>query len=285
MRIYSLLLFLFFLYTNTSTSVAQAYDDPTIRCVNQCVKACFPASLPTPSPPPPSPSRRRPPPDQPAPPQQPTPPTTQQSSMSPMTRNFPLGSCKMAGPSLPYELKFTKNVPGQVCFTIKVVDYYKEICESLNILAPCEDMITNFNKIVFWYKQTNECGFQYTIPKKHLNMFPWYITGSKGNQQQAARYRFFPPMATKARAVGDLSLFKYEWKQGNRTVSSIEMNINRSVPFKSPNDTTLDNYLMCIDYNATEFNLMNCITNSDNIIKYSFYDPYKSLCTVGVLAL
>ena len=202
-----------------------------------------------------------------------------------MTRNFPLGSCKMAGPSLPYELKFTRNVPGQVCFTIKVVDYYKEICESLNILAPCEDMITNFNKIVFWYKQTNECGFQYTISKKHLNMFPWYITGPKGNIQQAARYRFFPPMSTKARAVGDLSLFKYEWKQGNRTVSSIEMNINRSVTFKSPNDTTLDDYLLCIDYNANDFNLMNCITNSDNIIKYSFYDPYKTLCTVGVLAL
>lgn len=262
------------------------HDNSVNECIRQCISnhPNIPPSLPglPNEPPPPKPPKppRSPKPPSPNPPIPPSPPPPLPMPISigeSMTRGFPLGSCKMNGPSLPYELKYKYHNRTAICFDILLVEYYSEICESLNIFDQCDYLVTSLTKIVFWYNQINDCGFQNTLSKKHLNVFPWIING-----KPAARYRFTLPNG-RTRAVGDVNLFKWEWKQNNKTMSSIEVTIARSNPFKLSTDDNMNNYMFCIEFNNND--LLKCIKNSDGLIKYSFYDPGKSICTIGTILL
>jgi hypothetical protein len=192
-----------------------------------------------------------------------------------MTRTFPLGSCKMPSfPTLPYELKFESMNRTNICLRVLEVERYKDICAQLNIYDQCNNMIVDLKKLVFWYRHTNECGYQNTIRKEHLNVFPW-ITD---NGTRVGRYRFISPLGKRG-ASGDLALFKF--KPDNQSMGNIEITIAKSNPLRLSSDTTMHNYLLCLDYNNATINMFKCISNDEPRIRYSFYDPYKSLCTVG----
>ena len=141
-------------------------------------------------------------------------------------------------------------------------------------------MITNCNKIVLAYKHVSECGFDLTASRKSLEVFPWNI--KSGSQTvRAGKYNIFSKNADKPHATGDLSLFKWAYAK-NQT--NVEIDINRTNSFKRHNDTTMDNYKLCILYDPKILNLVYCI--SDNyVIKYSFYDPFKTICTSGTVSL
>lgn len=264
--------------------LAQAVD---YECLSQCVSTCNSFS------PPPltrSPRIRAIPPQlQPPPPlPQLSPPLPQiiersppQSTQNKMTKSFPLGSCKMPGlPSLPYELSINSHTSTSLCFDIKLSEDYKTQCESYNLQKPCEDMIVNCNKIVFSYKHVNNCGYDLTTIRKSLEVFPWNVR-SGSQTVRAGRYNIFSPNAEKPHAMGDLSLFKWEFAK-NQT--NVEIDINRTKSFKRQNDTSMNDYKLCIIYDPKVVNLIFCITDN-YLIKYSFYDPYKTICTTGTVSL
>jgi len=232
-------------------------------CLQECMKTCV-------SPPPPSPEVIS---------LQPPPQFLRQKSY--MTPSFPLGACSMPSPSLPYDLKFLTFVPGEACFSINLVKEYKKQCHIRNLLDACEDMIVNLNKIVFWYKQVDECGYQQTLSKKSLNVFPWNVRQGS-NLVRAGRFRIYPPNSTQAHVSGDLGLFKWEFTSSSKNVSGVEVDINKSAPFKRPSDSDMNGYTLCLVYDPSIMNVLYCITQN-YLTKYSFYDPYKKICTQGAL--
>lgn len=194
-----------------------------------------------------------------------------------MTNYFPLGSCKMDGPSLPYVLTVASMEQERICFNIELSPNYEQECADRKLSIPCDNMISNNNKIVFWYRQVPECGFNLTQSKKHLQVFPWDVKfGSK--TQRAAKYQMFAYNASKPHAIGDIALFKWEFKN----TSNIEVDVTRSRPFKRPSDINMHMYKLCFTFSYKVLNFIYCITNKFQI-KYSFYDPHKSICTVGNL--
>lgn len=236
-------------------SFAHAVD---YECLSQCVNSCNSPALT----PPPLPSMS---------PQQ----------QNKMTRSFPLGSCRMPSlPSLPYELTINSQTINSLCFDIKLSPNYREQCISNNLQKPCEEMIINCNKIVFSYKHVNDCGHDLTSTRKSLEVFPWNVKA--GSQTvRAGRYNIFSSNSDKPHAMGDLSLFKWEFA---RNQTNIEIDINRTKTFRRQNDTSMHNYKLCIVYDPKVINLIYCITEN-YLIRYSFYDPYKTICTSGTVSL
>lgn len=283
------LLFLLF------TAVHAQYDQNVMTCIQQCLPqsskppnifppkppTLFPPKPPSPFPPkPPSPFPPKPP--SPSPPipieeynEEPSIPVNQ--SLVRMTRNFPLGRCRMTGPSLPYELKFEVANETSICFRINEVERYDEVCSQYNIYSQCNDMIGDLKKLVIWYNQIDACGFQYTITKKTMNVFPWQTA----NGNRAARYRFISP--TGKRSGGDVNLFKYQ--PFSRFAANVEVTIARTNTFKHISDSSMNGYMLCLDYDKNNIDLLSCISNEEPRIKYSFYDPMKSLCTSGSILL
>jgi len=196
-----------------------------------------------------------------------------------MTDTFPLGSCKMGGPSLPYTLNYSSYTPGLFCMTINFSPNYTEACAQRKLTGACNMMVKNVNKIVFWYKQIDTCGFNFTKSKKSLNLFPWIVRDGNSNVV-AAKYRITAQNATSAHAAGDMALFKWVWQK----ISSVQVDINRSGTFKRGIDESLNGYRVCMVYDPTAIDALNCITYKNNI-RYSFYDPKKTICTVGTLSL
>lgn len=200
---------------------------------------------------------------------------------SKMTRSFPLGSCRMPGvPSLPYELSIRSQTSTSLCFDIKLTPDFQTLCKLHNLQKACDDMIINCNKIVLSYKHVKECGYDLTTSRKSLEVFPWNIqTGTY--TARAGKYNIFSKNAEKAHAVGDLALFKWEYAK-NQT--NVEIDINRTKSFKRQNDTSMDDYMLCVVYDPKIINLIYCI--ADNyLIRYSFYDPFKTICTTGTVSL
>lgn len=214
-------------------------------------------------------------------PQSPTLLSPPSPSQSKMTKFFPLGSCRMPGlPSLPYVLSINSQTSTSLCFDIQLSPDYEQQCIHQNLQKPCDDMIINCNKIVFSYKHVNECGYDLTTARKSLEVFPWNIR-SGSNTIRAGKYNIYSPNSDKPHVVGDLALFKWEYAK-NQT--NLEIDINRTKSFKRQNDTTMNNYKLCIIYDPRILNLIYCISDI-YIIKYSFYDPYKTICTAGTVSL
>ena len=195
-----------------------------------------------------------------------------------MTTSFPLGSCRMTGSSIPYVLQrsVAPSRPGQMCFSLQLSPNYVQDCANRNLTGPCTNMITNNSKIVFWYRHTSECGFNQTQPKKTLQMFPW----NTPSNQRACRYSMYSINATKPHITGEVALFKWVYKN----ISRIQVDVTTSRPFKRPMDRNMDKYKLCLTYSPKLINIPWCISDK-NITRYSFYDPHKSLCTAGTVAL
>lgn len=252
------------------TARAQQQNQDFLACLQMCLVQ------PPPPPPTPMPIKQRaspPPPPNPPPPLVPAP-----VKVSKTTKGFPLGSCKMNGyPSLPYELKFERQNDTSICFRILEVERYSDVCSQYSIYSQCNNMIVDLKKIVFWFNHIDTCGLQYTVSRKHMNVFPWQAS----NGQRAGRYRFVSP--TGKRSVGDINLFK--WQPDNMTSGSIEVTIARTNTFKLEADGSMNNYILCLEYDRKNINLPACISNDEPRIRYSFYDPYKSLCTSGSILM
>jgi hypothetical protein len=191
-----------------------------------------------------------------------------------MTQSFPLGSCRMGGPSLPYELEFTSSNAGSICFRIKLVEDYIDRCSARGLTGPCNMMVNNVNKIVIWYRQVNECGYDLTSSRNHLEVFPWNVRAR--SVVRAGRFRVSGPGAPRPHASGDIGMFK--WINGR--INSVQVDINKSGSFKRANDTSMHDYRLCLTYDQSVVNLTYCIS-SNQVIKYSFYDPFKTICTTG----
>lgn len=270
-------LFWLFLILLAGTPQAQQTQQ-LLTCLQTCL-AQPPSTPPTP------PKRQAPklsPPLQPPPlqPLQPPPlPTSLPPSVSKTTKGFPLGSCKMNGyPSLPYELKFESQNSTSICFRILEVERYTDVCSEYSIYSQCNSMIVDLKKIIFWYDHVDGCGFKYTAQKRHMNVFPWQAS----NGDRAGRYRFLSPTGKRS-AVGDINLFK--WQPDNKTSGSIEVTIARTNTFKLETDGSMNNYILCLEYDKKNIDLPSCISNNEPRIRYSFYDPYKSLCTSGSILM
>lgn len=252
---------------------------------------------PPPSPQPPSPTEEEtddePPysPDEPVeagssspPPPPPSTPGLEQDNYK-MTEWFPLGSCKMNGPSVPYRLGFDSwsigqgDKIGKLCFKINLQADYQNICAARQLTSACDAMVRRVTKIVLWYKMAPECGFDLTKSKKIMNLFNWMVKSGRKNVL-AGRYAFFAANATQAHATGDLKLFKWGYKDGKKLRTSVEVEINRPVTFRRAIDDSLDGYRLCLNYNPDILPLYSCITKRD-VLKYSFYDPKKTICTSG----
>lgn len=200
-----------------------------------------------------------------------------------MTKMFPLGSCRSnTAQSLPYVLIKDTITSGLACFTIKLVPDYKILCTSKNILTSCEFLRRNFRKIVFWYKHVSECGYNIANLNKANTLFPWAIKDLQANvTKYVAKYKFFANNATKSHAVGDVTLFKWTIITNNINTTSIEVNVSRSKLVQRLNDTDVDGYRLCFEYNPQLINIIACMSNQYKTIRYSFYDPYKTICTIG----
>jgi len=196
-----------------------------------------------------------------------------------MTPSFPLGSCRMGGPSIPYELEVHTYTQNSICFEVKLVNNVSSICATKQLTAQCNDMIRNNNKIVFWYRHVPECGYDLTLGKKSQNAFPWRIRYGK-TQVNAGKFRIFAPNASKPHINGDIGLFKW----ANKQISGIQVEINKSNSFRRARDPTMDKYKICLGYNSKVISIPECISK-DSVVKYSFYDPKKSICTVGQMII
>ena len=268
--------------TYTTTSNADVLE----QCVNTCMTDCLPASCFRKRPPNPPRSTSTPtstPTSAPTSTPTSTPtsaPTSTPTSTYKMTQSFPLGNCKMGYPSLPYSLTVADFTPGVLCLNINLVPNYQELCAARKLSAPCDMMVKNVNKIVFWYNQIPECGFEFTNSKKSLSVFPWKIK-YKGNIINAARYRVIAANETIAHAAGDVSLFKWEWNE----ISSVQLDVDRSTTFRKAIDETMNGYRLCFNYDPDALDIVRCMTNERSVLQYSFYDPYKSICTQGSLRI
>jgi hypothetical protein len=192
-----------------------------------------------------------------------------------MTSYFPLGSCKMSGkPSLPYVLSVAEDKIGKFCLLISFSPNMVDDCAKYQLSGPCQAMVTKLRKIVFWYRHATYCGYDLTTSRRSGTVFPWRIRSGR-TVQNVGKYQMIAKNATVPHAVGDLILYKWSY-QGK---SSVQVDVGRSIPFKRGVDSDLDGYKLCFIF-KNGFDFPGCIAGS-GFIKYSFYDPYKSICTVG----
>lgn len=195
-----------------------------------------------------------------------------------MTMGFPLGSCKMGSPSLPYEFSLENLKPGELCLKMNLVPDYLQRCAQRKLKSACEMMVKNVNKIVFGFNQVPACGISAADGRNNLAHFVWTIK-QNGQTEVAARYKIIANGTNQAHAIGDVTMFKYVMS-GN---TNLELHINRGPTFRKNNDATMDGYQVCMVYNPVRINLPYCIGNANRDVKYSFYDPYKTICTYGVV--
>ena len=214
--------------------------------------------------------------------EEPTPePTEDPSGTYRMTTWFPMGSCKMNGVSVPYTLSFKSHTAGRVCFKISLTPDYVAECAKRDITWACDYMVKTMNKLVFWYKLTDSCGFELTKSHQVSNLFPWRLK-INGKTYQAVNYAFYAANATGPHAIGPVNLFKWGYTTGGKLQTSVEVEVNRPTSFKRAADASLDGYTMCLSYDPDVIDAFWCITQ-DNLVKYSFYDPKKQICTKGVV--
>lgn len=190
----------------------------------------------------------------------------------------------MGFPSLPYILELDKErLQGQVCFTYRLIPDYVEQCTASNTRTACEYMRHNYKKVVFWYRLTQECGFDLSKMRENGTAFPWSVYDPvSGKSRYAARYKYFAKGANRSHAVGDVTLFK--WNFGR--VSSVEVNVARSQLVQRPPDTDVDGYKLCLVFDPSLVDVPTCISNANGIIQYSVYDAaFKISCTVGAVSL
>lgn len=192
-----------------------------------------------------------------------------------MTSFFPLGSCKMSGkPSLPYVLSVAEDKIGKFCLSISFSPNMIDDCTKYRLSSACAAMVTKLRKIVFWYRHATYCGYDLTTSRRSGTVFPWRIRSGR-TVQNVGKYQMFGKNATVPHAGGDLVLYKWSYKGK----SSVQIDVGRSVPFKRGVDANLDGYKLCFIF-KNGFDFPGCIAGH-GFIKYSFYDPYKSICTVG----
>lgn len=296
---------------NDIDSCTNNVDDDCNGFVDERDPSCFqvldmpsaPPGNPPPSPPikkspppkrfpPPPPIKKSPPPKRfpPPPPikkQSPSPPPPLQPSIEiPMTERFPLGSCKGSEPSVPYILINPTVNPGSICFRIKLLEDYIPQCIARNMRTPCEFMRHNFRKIVFSYRLVPECGYDMTSNRTLGSIFPWAVIDANDKLQYVAKYKFFARNATRSHAAGDVTLFKWGFPMRNGdTFESVEINVSRTNLVQRNPDTDVDGYRICLDYDPSLVDVPSCMSDSNGVIKYSFYDPNKLICTVGEITL
>ena len=203
-----------------------------------------------------------------------------------MTERFPLGSCKGSEPSIPYILSSVQQTTGSICFTITMLKDYIQKCNERNMRTPCEFIRHNFRKIVFSYRLTPECGYDMTLNKTMGSIFPWSTMDASGKLLYLAKYKYFSRNATRSHAAGDVTLFKWGFPMRNgQNFTSVEINVSRTNLVQRLSDEDVDGYKLCLDYNPLLVDVPSCMSDQDGIIKYSFYDPNKLICTVGQISL
>lgn len=194
-----------------------------------------------------------------------------------MTPTFPLGSCKMATlPSVPYFFSSIVNEADRTCFTINTTPNWKSICGAL----PCQNMLTNLVKIVFSIRQNTECGIltNYTNSRKSNTMFPWLING-----KLASIYSIISRSSSTPHLSGDVVLYKWRGTVKGKLIEGVQIDVKSSSGMLKRNDTTLDGYRLCLSKLIPKV-IPECLLNPTNLLRYSFYDPNKSLCSAGVVA-
>jgi Pherophorin len=185
-----------------------------------------------------------------------------------MTPSFPVGSCRMSSlPSLPYSFSVLSTTATKVCLQISLTRNHTALCAKHKVSAQCKDMVSNLRKVVFWYRNVPECGSSMVKAMKSLQVRPWRV-----NNLNVGRYDFFPPNSSRASAAGDLAIMK--WNNAG------EVTLAKGSTFKRPGDASMDGYRLCLTFNPRAASVPFCIADKF-AIRYSFYDPKKSLCTVG----
>ena len=207
----------------------------------------------------------------------PPPPSGGSGGNKQMTTGFPLGKCQMGGPSIPYEFVYDTFKAGRLCWTIRLAEDYQQKCKERSLTGQCTKILKSLNKIVFWYKHTQECGYNLTKNKKHLQVFPWRVFKNT-NIIVASTYQLYSRNSSKAHAAGNVALLKYVWKKD----VNIEVQINRSGSFVRGIDESAEGYRLCLTYNSNAIDVPYCISNSVGNMKYSFADSYQSICTTGL---
>ena len=204
-----------------------------------------------------------------------------------MTERFPLGSCKSTYPSIPYIIENVQISEGSICFKIALLPEYIPQCIARNMRTACEYMRHNFRKLVLSYRLTPECGYDMTLNREMGTVFPWAVMNPDSNRvEYVAKYKFFAPNMTRSHAAGDVTLFKWGFlKKNGQNFTSVEINISRTNLVQRSPDTDVDGYTLCLDYDPQMIDVPSCISDENNMIKYSFYDPTKIICTVGTIYL
>lgn len=222
----------------------------------------------------------------PQPPPPPSPPPSSSNNDADMTQAFPLGSCKMPKlPSIPYMLvnphMLNHEQLKSLCFTVELTPNWHDICSEANKLEECMNMLVNLNKIVFWFNTTSkECGYDEHIKMSPNKLFVWKVPPSSTS---AGSYTMDDNIHKKTRK-GALMLYKWSGVFRGSSVTSVQIDVASSGPFKQLGDETLKGYTLCLTYNPSILDLTACITNTfNNQIKYSFFDAHKGLCTTGTV--
>lgn len=215
----------------------------------------------------------------PPPPQAPAPPVGIVRAR--MTRAFPLGSCKMNSlPSLPYELVYNSNNSTSLCLGVVLAKDWEAECAKYGKLEPCRNMVAAPTKLVFAFRLEDACGFN-LFQGRRVGLYDWVVMGDDGRQVRAASYSFYARRGQTAHASGVVKAYNWEGIVNGESVSSVEVSLNRNSPFVKSGDLSLDGYEVCLSYDSDTVDLVRCISDNNRVVRYSFYDPYKTLCTVG----
>lgn len=298
------IIFFTFIGLHSFTSAQCLQQQCVLRAIQQCsqippTRSRAPPPSPSPIPPDNSDSEYAPPPfdeydDHPCPPdvgivdgnvvaQPPDTPNAPVDS-APMTKTFPLGSCKMNHmPSLPYILSVHSQNTTSICFRVSKVSNWQSECSKYDKLPQCQNMLTQASKIVMSYRITQQCGSNLAIARNN-GLFDWRVI-NKGTQVLAGSVLVYAPNDDSHHFTTSLKLFKWSGTVNNENIESIEVELNRKEPFKRNIDVDIHNYIICLNFDPNVINLPLCLRNNNFIVKYSFYDPNKTLCTVGTLLL